>query len=268
MGRRRALPEGLGEAIRTTADDVVALLRSAVDPAVPVPGLTWTLGETAAHLAQTGGLMADIAAGRGGVWGDGTPGSLAGANARALAAFPVRAPGPLAAMIAERAAAFVTANPDHDDPETPLRTPLGPMNHAVLGSYLLTHMLGHGWDIARALRRPHMIDRARVELCLPFLYVTMPRVVHAPAAAGLRARYTHRLWGGSSFGVAVADGAVTVRPEPLPDADCVIRTEPVTFLLMALGRCSPGRAVARGHLVPGGPRPWLAPRFPGLFRAP
>ncbi|MEU3603514.1 maleylpyruvate isomerase family mycothiol-dependent enzyme [Streptomyces sp. NPDC006798] len=268
MRRTRALPEGLGEAIRTTGADVAALLRSAVDPAVPVPGLTWTLGDTAAHLAQANALMADIAAGRGETWGDGTPGGLAGANARALAGFPVRAPGPLAAMITDRAAAFVAAPPAHDDPETPLTTPLGPMNRAVLGSYLLTHMLGHGFDIGRALRRPHMIDRARVELCLPFLHAVMPRVVHAPAIEGLRVRYAHQLRGGSSFGVTVADGVLTVLPGPLPDPDCVIRTDPVTFLLMSLGRCSPARAMARGHIVPGGPRPWLAPRFPGLFRPP
>ncbi|MFD0351496.1 hypothetical protein ACFQ0M_46450 [Kitasatospora aburaviensis] len=50
------------------------------------------------------------------------------------------------------------------------------MDLDTLGAYLLTHMLGHLYDIAVALRRPHPIDRHRVELTMPFLRTAMPRV--------------------------------------------------------------------------------------------
>lgn len=142
------------------------------------------------------------------------------------------------------------------------------MSPAVLGSYLLTHMLGHGYDLARALGRPHMINRTRVELTLPFMITAMPRVTDTARTAGLTARYAIRLWGGARFGVTVTDGAVSVAAQPPARPDCSIATEPVTFLLMALGRRNQWSAMARGHILTWGPKPWLAPRFPALFTAP
>ncbi|WNO73671.1 maleylpyruvate isomerase family mycothiol-dependent enzyme [Streptomyces sp. AM8-1-1] len=262
-----ALPEGLADAIRDTAEDIAALLRGVSDTGVPVPDSQWSLGAAAAHLAQANELMADIAAGRERSHGDGTPQSLAAANEHALAAFAERDAAPLAAMIVEQAAAFLDAA-DRNSPDEIVFTPLGPMSRAELGSYLLTHMLGHGYDVARALGRPHMIDRARVGLTLPFLMVAMPRVVDGATAAGLSAAYTIRLWGGARFGVTFTDGSAAVEARTPGRPDCTILTEPVTFLLMALGRCDPRGAIARGRVLAWGRRPWLAPRFPELFTAP
>ncbi|WOX20217.1 maleylpyruvate isomerase family mycothiol-dependent enzyme [Streptomyces solicathayae] len=261
------LPPGLGRAIRDTADEIAALLRDAPDTGLPVPGLTWTVGETAAHLAQANLLMAEVAAGHARTHGDGTPGSIADANSRVLAEFGERAAAPLADLIAQQAADFLTAIEERD-PEEVLVTPLGPMDPATFGSYLLTHMLGHGYDLARALRTPHMIDRTRVELTLPFMLTAMPRVVDRGAVADLSARFTVRLWGGARFGVTVVDGAVTVSARPVDRPDCTIFTEPVAFLLMGLGRRGPWGAVARGRVLSWGRKPWLAPRFPTLFVAP
>jgi SCP-2 sterol transfer family. len=142
------------------------------------------------------------------------------------------------------------------------------MGPDVLGSYLLAHMLGHGYDLARALGRAHMIDRERVRLTLPFFLTVMPRVTDTAHTAGLSACYAIRLWGGGRFGVRVAGGAVSVG-ERLPGrADCTILIEPVTFLLMALGRRGQWGALAQGRILVGGRKPWLAPRFPALFKAP
>lgn len=265
---RDCLPEGLGVAIRETAGAIAALLEGATDMALPVPGLEWTVGETAAHLALANGLMADLASGRERLYGDGTPQSLAAANARSLAEFPERAAGPLAAMIVEQADVFL----DEVDRAVAdgtagrrLVTPLGPMDLDILASYLLTHMLGHGYDLARGLRRPHMINETRVGLCLPFLKTAMPRVA---AASALTARYTLRVRGGATFGVTFTDGTVEVLPEPPERSDCTILTEPVAFLLIALGRLGPWQAMARGGVLAWGRKPWLAPRFSTLFDAP
>ncbi|WNI26800.1 maleylpyruvate isomerase family mycothiol-dependent enzyme [Streptomyces sp. ITFR-16] len=266
-GRPTELPEGLADAIRTTAEEIAELLRGAPDTGAPVPGLTWTVGEVAAHLAQANALMAELAAGRTIGHGDGTPQSIAAANEQALAAFGERAAHPLAAMIVEQSAACLDAMAGRSGDEI-LMTPMGPMNRAVLGSYLLTHMLGHGYDLARALKRPHMVDRARVALTLPFMVEAMPRVADAAAAAGLNARYTVRLWGGGRFGVTFVDGAVTADHRPPGRPDCTISIEPVTFLLMALGRCAPMGAMARGRVLAWGRKPWIGPRFPEYFKAP
>ncbi|MEU6881424.1 maleylpyruvate isomerase family mycothiol-dependent enzyme [Streptomyces sp. NPDC046712] len=264
---RGVLPEGLGEAIRGTAADIAGVLRDATDTGLPVPRSSWTVGEAAAHLAQANELMADVAAGGARTHGDGTPQSLAAANEEALAAFGERAARPLAEMITEQADAFLTAI-EARAPEDVLATPLGPMGPAVFGSYLLTHMLGHGYDLALALGRPHMIDRARVELTLPFMITAMPRVADPAAVAGFTARYTVRLWGGAHFGVTIAENAVRATAEPPERPDCTVLTEPVAFLLLGLGRIEPWGAIARGRALSWGRKPWLGPRFPRLFTAP
>ena len=264
---RGALPAGLEAALRGTAGEIAALLRRDADMERAVPGSLWSVGEAAAHLAQAGELMAALAAGQVRGYGDGTPQSLAAANEQALAAFGERRAAPLAAMIVAQTEAYLEAWHGGAAQDTVV-SPLGPMSPAVLGSYLLTHLLGHGYDLARALGRPHMIDRARVELTLPFLLTVMPRVTVTARTAGLNARYTIRLHGGARFGVTVTDGEVHVDPRPPAGADCTILTEPVTFLLMALGRRDQWSALGRGHLLVWGRKPWLAPRFPGLFEAP
>ncbi|WP_370416053.1 maleylpyruvate isomerase family mycothiol-dependent enzyme [Streptomyces fradiae] len=261
------LPDGLAEAIRDTARDIAEVIRAAPDTSAPVPRSTWTFGEAAAHLGQANELMADLAAGRPRPYGDGTPQSLAAANEAALAAFPERAAGPLADLVHDQALAFLDAV-EQGDPAELLDTPLGPLDRPTLGSYLLTHMLGHGYDLARALGRPHMVDRTRVELTLPFMLAAMPRVTAPDAVAGLTARYRVRLWGGARFGVTVADGRVTTGPDTAARPDCTVLTEPVAFLLMALGRIDPRPVMATGRALAWGRKPWLGPRFPSLFVAP
>ncbi|MET9662360.1 maleylpyruvate isomerase family mycothiol-dependent enzyme [Streptomyces sp. NPDC006510] len=272
---RGTLPEGLGDALRATAEEIAAVLRGVADTSVPVPGSEWTVGEAAAHLAQANELMADLAAGQERGYGDGTPQSLAAANERALAEFEERAAEPLAGLIVAHTDAYLTAVDQYATNSTgtgggagTVITPLGPMSRAVLGSYLLTHMLGHGYDLARALGCRHMIDRTRVDLSLPFLITAMPRVTDATNTARLTADYTIRLWGGARFGVTFTDGAATATSRPPVRPDCTILIEPVTFFLMALGRTDPLGAIACGRVFARGRKPWLAPRFPGLFKAP
>ena len=257
----------LHDAVLATAESIAALLRTGADPAVRVPGSAWSVGEAAAHLALANRLMADLAAGLERPYGDGTPDGLAAANEASLADFAERAPAALADAIVADTRDFVAASAARP-PSTPTRTPMGPMELSVLDSYLLTHMLGHGWDLARALRRPHMLDRERAELCLPFLITAMPRVVDHRAVAGLTARFTLGLRGGARFTAAFERGVLTVTPGSSPRPDCTIVTEPVTFLLIALGRCNPWGAIARGRITAWGRRPQLAPAFPRLFRAP
>ena len=257
------LPESIG----TAAERIADLLRTCTDASVRIPGAEWTVAEAAAHLVLANELMADLAAGRDRPYGDGTPGSLAAANAATLAHFTERDPSVLADGIVRHARAFTDAAGRRPAGE-PTLTPLGPMDLETLGSYLLTHMLGHGYDIAVALKQPHMIDRHGVGLTLPFLTTAMPRVVNPRAAAGHTACYDLRVRGGSRLAVTFTDGAASVTPALPRRPDCTIVAEPVTFFLLALGRCTTTRAVARGKILTWGRKPWLAAGFPALFTAP
>lgn len=258
----------LSEAIAVAAERIAEVLRSCRDGAVRIPGAEWSVGEAAAHLVQANELMAALAEGREQPYGDGTPGSLAAANAEALAAFGERDPAVLAEGIVKHAVAFNAAAAPRPADSTCV-TPMGAMDLPTLASYLLTHMLAHGYDMAVALRRPHMIDRDGVELCLPFLRTAMPRAVSPrTAAARHNACYDLRVRGGERFAVTFTDGAAAVTGEPPRRPDCTIVSEPVTFFLLAMGRRTPTAALLGGNIVAWGRKPWLAPGFPGLFAVP
>ncbi|MGW1208044.1 maleylpyruvate isomerase family mycothiol-dependent enzyme [Streptomyces sp. NPDC002499] len=255
----------LEDAIVATADRIAALLGSGADPRTPLRGAEWTVGEAAAHLALAGKLMADIGAGQNRPYGDGSPAGLAAANRASLAAFSQRDPAVLGAEIAAQARAFVAAAAGRSPREAVL-TPMGPMDLATLGSYLLTHLLGHGYDIAVALRGPHMVDREVVRFTLPFMRLAMPRVVSA-GAANHQACYLVRT-GRDRFAVTFVDGVPTVTDTPPRRPDCTIAIDPVAFLLLALGRWSAPTVMARAKVIVWGRKPWLGPRFPALFTAP
>ncbi len=253
------------DAIVATADRIAELLAAGADPQTPLLGAQWTVGEAAAHLALAGKLMADIGGGEARPYGDGTPSGLAAANRAALTAFPQRDPVLLGAKIADTARTFVTAAAARS-PRDAVLTPMGPMDVATLGSYLLTHLLGHGYDIAIALRGRHMVTREMVAFTLPFMRLAMPRVVNADAADH-QACYLLRI-GRDRFAVAFANGVPTVTDAPPRRPDCTIAIDPVAFLLLALGRWTAPAAMARAKVVVWGRKPWLGLRFPLLFTAP
>ncbi|GGQ65236.1 maleylpyruvate isomerase family mycothiol-dependent enzyme [Streptomyces asoensis] len=253
------------DAIIATADRIAELLKAGAAPHTPLRGAEWTVGEAAAHLALAGKLMADIGAGADRPYGNGTPSGLAAANRAALAVFPQRDPAVLGAEIAAGARDFVAAAARRS-PREEVVTPMGPMNMATLGSYLLTHLLGHGYDIAVALRGPHMVNREVVAFTLPFMRLAMPRVVNA-GAADHHACYLLRI-GSDRFAVTFADGVPTVSDAPPRRPDCTIAIDPVAFLLLALGRWTAPTAMARAKVVTWGRKPWLGLRFPLLFTAP
>ncbi|MFE5187638.1 maleylpyruvate isomerase family mycothiol-dependent enzyme [Streptomyces sp. NPDC056628] len=265
--REAAARSRLSEAICAVADEIAGLLRSCTDATVPIPGAAWTVGEAAAHLVLANELMAALAAGHEQQYGDGTPGGLAAANAASLVSFPERDTSVLADGIVRHARAFTEAAAPRSA-DTPTVTPLGPMDLETLSSYLLTHMLGHGYDIAAALGQPHMINRDRVDLAMPFLITAMPRVVDVRAADGHSACYELRVRGLSRLTVTFTNGTVAVHAEPSRRPDCTIMIEPITFFLLALGRRTATGAIARGKVFAWGRKPWLAPGFPALFAAP
>jgi hypothetical protein len=239
---------------------------TAHDPVVP--STTWTVTETAAHLAAANAHFAEIAAGaRPDRHGDGSAAGLATANAQLLDRFTLRDAGILAVEIRKNAAAFVDhvrRRPASDVVDTPLRE----MTVGVFCGYLLTHMLGHGEGIAMARRQPSILTAHHVALTVPFLVAVMPRLVDPTVARQLDATFDVRLRDTARLAVRFDQGVATVTEQARPDADCVVSAEPCSFFLMSAGLRPLWPLMLSGKLRAWGRKPWLAFRLARAVRFP
>jgi hypothetical protein len=234
---------------------------------IAIPGASWTVGEAAAHLVLANRLMAAIAAGRPSPYGDGTKAGLADANAQSLTEYTERDAAVLAEQVTLHADAFIQAARLRPGTDV-VNTPMGPLPLSVLSAYMLAHMLSHGSAIASALREAPLVRPRHVQLVLPFIVATMPRLVDRATAGDLDAGYEVRVRGVSRFTVLFDDGAVTISDQPQRRVDCVISVDPVSFFLLAAGLSGQWSLIARGKLRAWGRRPWLALRFLRFFAIP
>jgi hypothetical protein len=153
-------------------------------------------------------------------------------------------------------------------PDAPVYSPIGEMAAGTLGAYALAHLLQHGSQIARALRQPLPLEKAYIELTLPFLFYVLPLMTNPERTRGLDACFEIRLRRGPRFCVTFDDGVAAVSATPPRRVDCHILAEPLVFFLVALGLVNQWSGIARGKLVTWGPKPWLALRFVRFFDVP
>jgi uncharacterized protein (TIGR03083 family) len=257
----------LPDEILAVAKQIAVLIGGLPTTDIPIPRASWTVGEAAAHLGQANQLMAEIAAGRPTPYGDGTRAGLAEANAQALSEYTERDGAVLAERITDQAAAFIEATRARPATDA-VPTPMGTMPLRGLSGYMLAHMLSHGSAIAIALRQAPLVQPHHVELMLPFIVATMPRLVDNAAVRDLNASFQLRVRGGSRFTVRFADGAATVSDRPEGPVDCTISADPASFFLLTAGLSSQWPLIARGKLRAWGRKPWLALRFLGFFAIP
>ena len=255
------------DALATVAERVAALIRELPDTSAAVPGSTWTVGETAAHLAMASQGFASLAEGTLFVHGDGTVGSLSEANAEALRRSGERDGRVLGETIVGATASLADRLASAPG-DTVVAAPVGPMDLGTLGSYGLLHLLQHGCHIASALGRPVPVEGEHFELVLPFLAYIIPKVVNPDATRGLDACFEIRLRRGPRFCVTFDDGEATVTTEPPRRVDCHLLADPATLFLVAMGVTSQWAGIARGRLWTWGLKPWLALRFVGFFEVP
>jgi hypothetical protein len=250
------------------------LLRSGLDPAARVPGLTWNAAETAAHLV--GDLREHTAILTGTHQASGTAGGRtaaergAAANRAQLDALPERDLTVLADLIEEAAAEFsaaLAAQPSRGPVVTANGVPMGP---ATLASVLLGEQLIHGLDLARSVRRPWSIARGDALRVIPGIMAVAGDYLDRDAAHGLHVSYELRFGPGDRYRFAVDGATATAGPaEGRPGRpDCVITADPVAFLLVGYGRAGQWSQILRGKLRAGGRRPWLALRFSSLLTRP
>jgi uncharacterized protein (TIGR03083 family) len=265
-------------ALPAAVEQTVELVRSIPDAATPIRESDWTVGEAAAHLVVVARAFTSAATGEAAAWAGMAPDlddfhqRLAEVNARALAAIPGDDPGWLGDRLGDGIAAFLGASAGRAGAElvdTPwygrgVRRRLDTLTCLAIGEVVV-----HGYDIAKALHRPWRIDPEHARLVVAGAFPAMiPLIVDAPAAAGLDVAYELRIRGGPRFVVRFRDGAASVEPPAHHTVDCWISADPTAFLLVGYGRISQWGPIARGRLVAGGRRPWLALRYKRLLLNP
>jgi uncharacterized protein (TIGR03083 family) len=261
------------------ADAVVRsaqLWRSIADPAAPVPGLAWTAGQTAAHVVgdmreYTEALTTHVNGDRAAIQvPDGSPAQARTAvNDRHLTDISERDMRQLADMLEETAARYlaVAAAVDPSERASILTADGLVLEPAVMTCLLLGEQLVHGLDIARAADRPWSIGPEDALLVIPSVLALAPKYLRPSRTKNLNISFELRMRGGPRYRVAIANGTgvVTVAGEK---ADCVITADPVTFLLLGLGRVPQLPQLLRGRLRAGGRKPWLAAKFGTLMASP
>ena len=261
------------QALRSAVAHSAQLWRRVSDSDVPVPGLDWTAGETAAHvigdLRDYTQSLTRYASGYL-THADREPESpselSAAVNARHLSEVPERNLHRLATLLEESAARYIAVASTVDTASSIL-TPNGlVIAPSTMTGLLLGEQLIHGMDIARATGRMWAIEPEDARLVIPAVLSVAPNYLR-PSRAHERLSFELRIRGGERYRMAVRDGAATVTAAGKP-VDCTISAEPVAFLLLGYGRIPQWSPLLRGKIRPGGRMPWRAMKFGALLASP
>jgi uncharacterized protein (TIGR03083 family) len=253
-------------ALSDSAGRTANLIRSLPDTTIRIPDSDWTVGEAAAHLVVVTGWFSEWAGG--GRSPTENLDELGAVNAQAIAALPERDGARLADRLLANVERFLS---------TSASLPAGykiawhegyPLSLGALVWVGVGEMVVHGYDIARAIRKPWPVDRQLACQILNGEGEAWPLFVHRKNVRGVTATYEISLRGGPKQVFRFVDGRLTVEPQSSTPVDCRISADPVAFLLVGYGRASQWPQIARGKIVAWGRKPWLGIKFRSLLRKP
>ena len=254
--------DSLSRALTEAGNDFASMLRRVKDPDRPAIG-SWTVGETAAHVARSAGYFLEVAKGE-------TPpialGDVADHNAEFLADNPERDPHVLADRFENDELALLTYAGSLDgDPSVELFdrvvVPVSTLLAVELGE-----MLVHGYDIAGASGLDWPIASDRAALTVGGLLPILPHVIDPAKAAGFDARIAFRIRGGIEATLVFDDGVLQIEAAGREPVDCHLSVDPATYLLLSFNRINPTIPTLQGKIVAWGRRPWLAVKMASLFK--
>lgn len=244
---------------------LVEMLRAVPDPAAPVEGMRWTVGELTAHLAARTELFAGYLAGT--ARPEGAISEIAAHNERQIRELADVPFDTHVELIAASVSAFVETTKGRLGTD-PYPWYSGLVVDVATGTgFALAEVLVHGYDVARSIGKRWRISADDARMIARASLVLAPHYVDPQATRGQHV--THRLLvrGGPRVRVRIDDGTASLEESDGP-ADCTIRAEPVAFVLLSFGRTSRWRAAARGRLLATGRRPWKALAFSRSFLRP
>ena len=262
--------------LTSATERFAVLLRAVSKPDAPAVG-TWSVAETAAHVRAVAALNAQFAS------GDEPADDFRALFERALAdTFATHAPftdmgvewarrdgfGALAPGIIEDATRLAVAVTEEPDREVVWLSGTK-LPAAAVGAHMISELLVHGFDIARA---------ARVRFAVPdgeashFFETYIPPFVPAAKAAGFfdqergdigPVSWRLKLRGGSTFAYAYRDGDVQAVNAHDRGFDLTISARPASMLLVMYRRLSPA-----GRVWVWGRRPWRIARVMQVLQTP
>jgi uncharacterized protein (TIGR03083 family) len=243
-----------------------ALLASADRPDAPAVG-AWRVRDVGAHLT---GVTAYTAMLRGVPSPVRSIDGIATWNASNVTAASQLDCAILAARVDDAYAGFLAEARRHPAEEVvgwhaDLRLPVATLCAILAGEAYL-----HGWDIARALRRPWPLDPHDMRTIFLGLLPVLPHYVDPQRATGLTATFDIRLRGDPAAHAIFAfdHGRLAIQPPEGQRADCRISADPAAYLLVTYGRSGPLAPALTGRIFASGRKPWLGLRLPQLFRNP
>ena len=247
-----------GEIVATTTR-VAELLRAVPAGDLPLARVDWSAAETGAHLVSLARRYRTMVR-----RSRRLPDSLAEDNRQALAEVGERDPKALADLLtAEVGVLLDVLGPDGDRPAWYFACP---HTSAGLGAIMLTELLMHGLDLARATGRPWPLGRDQAAACVHGLVPAVIQFADATTARAATGTYHLHVRGSHDWTIRIHDDVTTVeRGRPLR-ADLHFSADPVAFLLTSFGHLGRTRAALTGRLVAWGRKPWLAGRFAATFR--
>ncbi len=253
------------EEVRKTLEEAgerfATLLRQVTDTSLPAIGV-WNVGETAAHVAISGGFFRGVAR------GERTPEAMeevAEHNARFLAGDPERDPLVLAERFEENERRLIEEF-GHlaDDPTLELFRGLVVPTSSMLGVEL-GEVLIHGWDIARACGLPWTIEPDHAAVALASMLPVFPASLDRQAAAGFSVTFEMRLRGNGRAVLVFDDGSLHLEAPSGQAVDFTMSVDPTAYLLIAMRRIPQWKPMLQGKVLVWGRRPWLAATILGKF---
>jgi uncharacterized protein (TIGR03083 family) len=274
-------PQAVLPALAEQSSRVARSVRGGGRLGVPVPGLAWTAGQLAAHLASVYQAFAGTVSGEFRdeqldrvVAGHTTlPTAIAAANAYIVDLLATDDPAAAADALETGAGKLLAVLRDEPDFSRSVPTPWydAEMTRTVgtLAALAVSETLVHGYDMARALRVALPMSAASAAAVAPTVMSEMlPLLLDAERAEGFVAGFELRVRGGKPFALYVADGVARSAPAGGPNIDCVISLHPCSALLIGFRRVSLRSAALTGRAFAFGRRPWLSLRFHELFQTP
>ena len=234
---------------------MAASLRAMSNGRRPVPGMTWSVADLAAHLVVTLQQLVLALGGQPCAYDGSTEaGTTAAVDERLLAAFAERDMGHLASMFEDESAKFASAVGALDASHPVPAIATHATSAAICAIFAVDHH-NHGMQLARAGGPAWQLDVTDIRGCLA---TVAPALYDRRAAASMQRQLALHLRGAPPLGISVAHGALEVGT-PSGRVDCHVVADPATFLeLSAGGFVSRSHALVTGKLWAYGRRPWAA----------